>query len=997
MAAEEKPANEPDQSAKEQVQKEKEQKEDAAADAAREPRPDLQKPSLPVVAVCASAGGLEAFQEFFRHMPAHGDMAFVVVQHLAPESESHLPELLARHTEMPVSFISDGQRVQANTVHVLPPDAELGIMHGSLQLMDPIRPDGHDLTIDVFLRSLADDQRERAICLILSGTGTDGTLGLKAIKEHGGLALVQDPDTAEYPGMPRSAAETGLADAVLPLAEMPQRLLAYEQRAVPPPAPAAPAFPTDRLNKVFLLLRSQTGHDFAQYKKKTLQRRLERRMTITQVPDVDAYVTLLQRDPDEVEKLFREFLIGVTQFFREPEAYAALKDEALPALFVDRAGDEPLRAWVPACATGEEAYSLAILLEECKEAFESTHTIQIFATDIDDHAIEQARRGRFPASIAADVSPERLQRFFVQEDHTYRVKEEIRKSVIFAEQNLLQDPPFSNLDLISCRNLFIYIDTESQKNTLAMFHYALEEEGILFLGPSENVAGLTDLFVPVNDKWRIFRRAPGKTPLWRRQAFLSRPRPETGQREAKTETAPDRAPHRAERTLIEEMLLDHFAPAAVLIDDNYDIHYTHGPIDRYLKVAAGEPRLNVLEMAREGLKAALITTVTGARDDQETVSQDGVTVQTNGESEVIDVIARPVATARPGHVLLVFDRITPQPKTAPPAEGAGEEEKPRVEALRRELSATRQRLQSTIQELQISNEELRSTNEELQSSNEELQSTNEELETSREELQSVNEELNTVNSELQERNQALIKANNDLNNLLRGTEIATLFLDNHLNIRRFTPSTTEIVNLIDADTGRPLKHIASNLRDADLVEEAEYVLETLNTVEKEVQTDDGHWFNMRILPYRTARNAIEGLVLTFAEITDQKETEAELRAERALARGIVNAVDASLLVLDEAFRVVSANHSFYESFYTDAGATVGKTLYELGNGQWDFPELRELLQEVVDGPAGETVTYDLEHDFPHIGRRTVHLEARLLEVDDESQMILLTIEDVSDR
>ena len=952
---------------------------------------------FPIVALCTSAGGVEALQQFFTHMPADSGLAFVVAIHLSPHYESTLPELLQQHTHMPVVQIRDGVEVQPDHVYVIPPNRDIGVLHGTLQLMERIARSGWPMTIDSFLSSLAADQGERAIGIILSGAGTDGTLGIRAIKEKGGLTVVQTPETAAQEGMPRSAISTGLVDYVLPIPDMPPKLVAYASRAIFKRAAGrieTPPLPADGLNKIFMLLRAQTGHDFTYYKHTTINRRIRRRMLVNQIDSLAGYVNFMRRQPDEVGRLFKELLIGVTNFFRDPEAFEALTREVLPELFSGRALDEPLRVWVPGCATGEEAYTLAILLREFKEATKAGVEIQIFATDVDAEAVNFARRGIYPASIAQHLSPQRLDRFFTRVDHSYEIRKEIREMVVIAEQNLIKDPPFSHLDLISCRNVLIYLSAELQKSVLALFHYALKPAGCLFLGPSESVGDLAGAFTVVDRQWRLFRKTGEEMVRWPGVDFFVPLPPE---KKPALQSSPRELDN---RELAQRLLLEHYGAACAIINQHYHVFYTYGPADRYLKLPRGEMSSSILDMAREGLELDLMAAIHHAIMHEETAVHESVWVQTNGGKQRVNLIVKPVdePPARAGLLMVIFEQ-----GAAPAAAGAveeeapaGEETNPRIVALERELQSTKQHLQTALEEMQTAYEELKSTNEEMQSANEELQSSNEELKTSKEELQSVNEELTTVNLDFQTKNEELTKANNDLHNLLRATHIATLFLDNDLCIKGFTPAVAQIINLIPVDIGRPLHHIVANLRYDNLVADAEHVLDTLATQEKEVQAKDGRWYQMRIMPYRTVENVIDGLVIVFRNITEQRRAAAELRRARDLAQNIVDTAHEALLVLDTNLCLVSANRSFYDRFQLQPAESKGHAIDELGNGQWDIPELRRLLEEIV-AHDNSVDGHVVEHDFPNVGRRVLRLNARRVSLAEEGDtpLILLAIDDIT--
>jgi len=775
-------------------------------------------------------------------------------------------------------------------------------------LLEPAAPRGYRLPIDFFFRSLAQDQRERAIGIVLSGTGSDGTQGVRAIKGEGGMAMAQNPKSTEYEGMPSSAIATGLVDYVLPAAEMPAQLIAYVARAfgrtsvpVSPPAPKT----EDALKKVFLLLRAQTGHDFSRYKQSTIVRRVERRMAVHQIERMDQYVRYLQQNPADVEALFRDLLIGVTRFFRDAEAFGALQEHAFPRLLAGKPAGALIRVWVPGCSTGEEAYSIAILLQERMEELKQNFKLQVFATDIDGRAIACARAGIYPASVAEDVSPERLARFFLQEPDggAYRIQKSIRDRVIFSEQDVIKDPPFSKLDLIACRNLLIYMGGDLQKKLIPLFHYALNAGGMLFLGTSETVGEFVDLFETVDRKSKLYQRRE-EVGGSHRVGFIPLP-PDDGpvMRPPGKASAEGKLPV---RELTERALVNQYAPPGALVNERGDIFYLHGRTGKYLEPAPGEAGLNILKMAREGLRRDLTTALHKAVSLKEPVRHQGVRVKTNGDFTMVNVVVKPVAAGPDSDTaaklfLVIFEEGPADDPEAPQTTGnadghgsgdAGQAPGERatnldtdIATLKQELRAKEEYLQTTNEELATSNEELKSANEEMQSVNEEMQSTNEELETSKEELQSVNEELATVNAELQNKVADLSRSNNDMNNLLAGTGIGTIFVDHQQRIQRFTPDVTQVINLILTDVGRPVGHIVSNLVGYDrLVADVRAVLDSLVPKELEVQTQTGAWYLLRIRPYRTLENVIEGAVITFTDVTKMKKTEAALRESQALSR-----------------------------------------------------------------------------------------------------------------
>ncbi|WP_084324053.1 chemotaxis protein CheB [Methanolobus tindarius] len=857
--------------------------------------------SFAIVGIGASAGGLAAFEAFFSGMPADTDpnMAIVLVQHLDPDHKSLLADLIRRRTRMQVFEVEDGMMVRPNCAYIIPPNRDMAFLNGTLQLLEPSSPRGQRMPIDFFFRSLAHDQQERAICVVLSGTGSDGTLGVRDIKEEGGIVIVQTPESAEFDGMPRSVISTGMADYVLDPDKMPSQIIGYTSHAFDKLSrsfTAAALSDEASLKKIFILLRSQVGHDFSQYKEKTIMRRIQRRMAVNQIDTLERYTKYLQQMPMEVNALFDDLLIGVTYFFRDPEAFKSLEEQVIPLLFVNKNTGDDIRVWSAGCSTGEEAYSLAILLAEHQEKLKKSFKIQVFATDIDSNAIATARTGIYPSSIEADISQERLSRFFVneQESNKYRICKSIRDTIVFSEQDLIKDPPFSKMDLICCRNLLIYMNRDLQKKIIPLFHYSLNPGGFLFLGASGSISYLNAYFSVLDRKSKIYQRKEDfhSSQNVNPSPFLLLKTDITTMQPAKKNSIPEKP---SLRELTETMLLQYVTPAAVLVNSQGDILYIHGRTGMYLEPTPGEAGVNnIIKMAREGLQRDLTVSLHKAVGGKELVQCPGLSIKTNDHTYTINLTVRPVMSELNGKsenslYLITLEEapnleLRSQQITAALNSIVGEDEfnlkdaEAQILTLKQELRAKDEYLYTTKEELETSNEELKSSNEELQSVNEELQSTNEELETSKEELQSVNEELATVNAELQTKVVDLGQANNDMNNLLAGTGIGTVFVDVDLHILRFTPSVTQIINLIQSDVGRPVGHIVSNLVEYNnLVEDTQAVLDTLVPKEMEVQTNSGTWYAMRIQPYRTLDNVIEGAVVTFADITSSINLQKALR------------------------------------------------------------------------------------------------------------------------
>jgi two-component system CheB/CheR fusion protein len=843
---------------------------------------------FPIVCLGASAGGLEALEQFLGNVPHNSGMAYVVIQHLDPTQKGMLPELLQRITSMEVLQAKDRMTVKPNYVFVIPPNKSMSILKGVLHLFDPFEIRGLRLPIDFFLRSLADDQNEQAVGVILSGMGSDGSGGIRVIKEKNGIVLIQDPASAKYNSMPQNAIDSVQPDLIAPATELPAKLLEILKH-VPIVKTNLEIELKDQsaLEKIIILLRTHTGNDFSLYKKNTMYRRIERRMGVHKIDKILSYVRFLQENPKEVDILFKELLIGVTNFFRDPPTWELLEKTILPSLLTNSKEGEVLRAWVAGCSTGEEAYSLAMVF---KEALEKVNpyvgiTLQIFATDLDNEAIESARKGVFPENIAADVSPKRLNRYFVKTDEGYRVNTEIREMVVFAKHNIILHPPFTKIDIITCRNLLIYMDTELQKKLLGLFYYSLNNDGFMVLGSAETPGTQSHFFTSVDAKLKIYKRSiTNQSPdLFYFPSSFSRSRP-TAIENPRPVITPISI-----QTLADQMLLQYFSPPGVLVNDKGDIVYISGRTGKYLEPSVGKANMNIFAMLREGLRAEFPAAFRKALSSKETVVMRNIKVGTNGGTQNINVTIKWIdkPDALNGMIMIIFTDV------AEIAHIKTEDKKGKIPLnilhveLEKELQHTRAEMQNTMEEMQTSQEELKSTNEELQSTNEELQSTNEELTSSKEEMQSLNEELQTVNAELQSKVDEFSRVNNDMKNLLNSTDIATLFLDKELNIRRYTNEATKIFKLIKSDIGRPFTDQVSELVYPEMTTDALEVLRTLVFAQKEIPTNEGRWYSVRIMPYRTFDDRIDGLVITFINITEQKILEIKLHETEELYQQLV--------------------------------------------------------------------------------------------------------------
>jgi two-component system CheB/CheR fusion protein len=965
--------------------------------------------------VGASAGGLEAFTQLLEHLPADTGMAYVLIQHLDPTHASMLPEILPRSTPMPVVEAKNGTRLEPNRVYVIPAAWRATMTDGTLQLVARPKGSERELPIDLFFESLAAQRGTAAVGVVLSGTLSDGARGLQAIKAEGGVTFAQDA-TAKFPAMPRAAVAQGFVDRVLPPEEIAQELVRIGRHLSASSGPLEfvllPKKPEDggrkaatepedpHLARIYQMLLKATGVDFGSYRPTTIRRRIARRMRLNRTETLPQYVQFMKDHPAEVRSLYDDFLIAVTGFFRDPESFQALKTVVFPAILKDRSAKDPVRIWVPGCSTGEEVFSIAIALFEQMGDTAINPPIQIFATDVNDAALEKARAGIYPENALADVSPERWKRFFTRLDGGYQVSEAIRDICIFARQNIAADPPFSNLDLLSCRNLLIYLEPVLQKRIVPVFHYALKPQGFLLLGKSETLGSYPDLFSPVDRNHRIFVKRPGAV----------RPALDFGRHAAgAASTAPSEVSVEHPRVdplqQADRLILNRYAPVGVLINDLLEVVQFRGRTSPYLEAAPGTPSLNVFKMAREGLLVGLRSAILKARRSGERVRSEGVPVREDGTTRIVNFEVVPIKTGGVAtHYLVLFDESRQE---RPASRGAATGEKKlaavrgqrdaTVARLEQELTATKEYLQAIIEEQEAANEELKSANEEILSSNEELQSTNEELETAKEELQSANEELTTVNEELANRNVEVAQVNSDLLNLLSSINTAIVMVGMQGQIRRFTPIAENVLDIGVGDLNRPIGEIRAKFDGPSLGELLTQVIETATPIEREVQTRGGKWYAMQMRPYRTLDNRIDGAVVLFHDIDPLKRTIEQASRARDYAEALVETMRESLIVLDREFRVRAANRSFYETFQISPINAEGKLLFELAGGWGGFESsIQSLLENVVDGR--ESVRdYEFEIDFPNLGRKTLVASARRIRLPGDSQaLILLAVEDVTD-
>ncbi|HJV65341.1 MAG TPA: CheR family methyltransferase [Geomonas sp.] len=950
-----------------------------------------------VVGIGASAGGVEAFGELMEFLRPSSDMAFILVQHLDPTHESMLTEILQRRTKMPVEEATQGMTVMPGRVYVIPPNRQMTIRKGTLKLV-PREASVKFTPIDHFFTSLAGELKHLAIGIVLSGTGSDGTQGLRAIKAEGGVTFAQD-ETARYAEMPKNAAHAGVVDFMLSPRLIAQELarIGRHPLIIPEEVEEIPetghkevqVAEVEEIGSIFRLLRQSSGIDFSNYKPNTIRRRISRRMVVAKVEKISEYLELLKKNQAEQQALANDLLINVTNFFRDPEIFTLLRERVLPDLLKQKLPGVPVRVWIAGCSTGEEAYSLAMCLSEAAGESNGRVPIQIFATDISEWAVERARSGIYPDSIMADVSKDRLRRFFTRVEGGYQVSKSIRDLCVFARQDLAKDPPFSRIDMISCRNVLIYLSPMLQKKIIPTFHYALNPSGVLVLGSSETIGGFADLFTLLDKKHKVYQK---KQAVYRLNHDFEvagyEDKPGLPKKAPVLETVPVFDVQRE----ADRIILASYAPASVLINDEMDILQFRGKTSNYIEPVSGTASLNLMKMLREGLLLEVRALVIQSRKENLPTQKSGVVIQVDGKEKWVDLDVVPVRgpdTKKPHFFLVLFNEAVPPP---PPEElqrkSPRNPELRQLEQLRQDLQATREYLQSTLEEKESMSEEFRAAVEEIQSSNEELQSTNEELETAKEELQSTNEELITVNEELQNRNSELSQVNNDLVNLLNNVSFPVVMLTTDLRIRRFTPLAEKILNLIPSDVGRPLSDLRLSILFPELEAMINDVVDTLAPQEQEVQDKDGRWYILRVRPYMTLDKKIDGVVMALLDINEMKQHMVQLHQAQAFADAVIKAVPAPLLVLGPDLKVEVANSAYYHLFNTSAAETEGKYLYTLGEG-WNVPELRRRIEKIAfpGGSEEESIT---EQDGLTVGGKSLVLTGKRVQCA-EGERILLSI------
>jgi two-component system CheB/CheR fusion protein len=883
-------------------------------------------PEYLVAALGASAGGIRALKQFFAAVETDARIAYIVILHLSPDHESSLAQVLQSTCPIPVTTVRKRMRIAPDHVYVVSPNTRLTLDDGHIDAADITGAQERRAPIDMFFRTLADAERARAVCVVLSGTGADGSMGLKRVKEYGGLCLAEDPEEADFADMPRNAIATGLVDYVLPVAQIPARLAAYRRNfdAIDLPAGIESGDMDRALVEIFSQVRLRTGHDFSNYKRSTVMRRIERRMNVRDLGSIAEYASYIRENRDEARALLKDLLISVTNFFRDAEAFKALETRVIPRLFEGKGASDHVRVWVAGCATGEEAYSIAMQLAEQAPDPLVGPTVQVFATDIDEAALAKARAGLYTINDAADVSPERLRRFFLQDGDTFRVRRELREMVLFAQHNVIKDPPFSHLDLVACRNLLIYLNRAAQERIVRLFHFGLNAGGYLFLGTSESAEEVANLFATVDKENHLFQSRGVETPL-ALPPVSAAPVPMPLTEPADLAADDSRMRERMSYQEMHQRLLEQYAAPSVVINQDYDILHLSERSGRYLQFAGGEPSQNLLKVVRPELRLELHGALYHAAQVHGIAEAVAGPVNLDGEVVLVKMTVSPVFSeldpAR-GMILVLFQNAGEPPARPEWVAEPGRDAEPIARRLDEELVRLRLQLRTTIEQHELQQEELKASNEELQAMNEELRSSTEELETSKEELQSVNEELTTVNQELKIKIDELSHAHNDTRNLMNSTDIATVFVDRAMRIKLFTPQALSVFNMIPGDTGRPLLDITHRLEYPELAHDIAGVLETLAMAEREVRSNEDRWYIARLSPYRTVDDRIAGVVLTFTDITERKRAEEAVREKERHVRLVSESVsDYAIITVDPEGRITSWNTGARQMFgYTDVEA-----------------------------------------------------------------------------
>jgi len=965
---------------------------------------NVKSPSF-IVGIGASAGGLEAIEEFFSCMPSVSGLSFIVIQHLPSSHKSVLDSLIKKYTKIKPLQIKDGMKIEPDCIYFGPSHCDVAVMDNALYLMEHSEGQGTRSPINFFFHSLAESHGENAICIILSGTGTDGTSGLKAIKDAGGMVMAQDIRQARFSGMPESAISTGLVDYILPIEMMPATLTEYVKHfhAIKEKNFIADQVEFDAyLQKILMLIRSKTGHNFYGYKKQSIRRRIERRMAIHQIGKIKNYFSYLEQNPFEIHSLFKDLIIRITSFFRDSEAFEILKWEIINDILKNREPGSTVRAWIAGCSTGEEAYTLAIIFSEAMAELKKHYNIQIFATDIDEDAITYARTGVYPLSIATDVSADRLSNFFAKTKNAYKINNMLREMIVFAVHSLVKDPPFSRLDFISCRNLLIYMDGELQQKILFNFHYSLRQGGILFLGGSETPRKFTDLFIPVDKRWSLYKHKSAAS--YYPAASSSAPMKDLQEQGENAEVKTEKKSLDIE-WLIEKKLVDKYVPVCVVINKSREVVYFKGDISRYLKFPSGKASYNILKMAGEDLRHDLRAMIYKAAKEKKQIVHTNLRIRVNRGLEEIDLIVEPISWTESlqDHIAVCFKDARKTVKTPfVKTKDASTKKKTPPPDFKDRLRFMEENFEIITEELENCNKDLIFKTEEMRGVNEELQSANEELQTSREELQSTNEELLSVNAQLHEKIDELTWSNNDLNNLFSSTEIGTIFLDVNLCIRRFTPSVTRLFCLQETDIGRPLQHYSTTILYDELIKNVNDVLNSLQVKEIEVQSKDGEWYIMRIIPYRTAESVVDGVIITFVNISKMKKAEIAINKAHEFSTNVLNSINDAISIIDvNDFRIIDCNDAFLKSLNIVKEDVLGRTCHEVTHhckdpGSCRPPEHLCPISGIMES-GKHTVT---EHTHYNKDGQKIYVEVSASPIKNEKGEIIQVVHvarDITDR